>query len=105
MAGKTDIKKEWPKIKKQLLEMSQEALVLAKKGEEQIVEFSKKGKLQLDSATVKVKKESLYHKIGKAYVRSKCPGEKSATMKKLLEELKALNTAEKGLKRKIKAKK
>ena len=40
-----DFKKEWPKLKKQLQEYGQEALRLAKKGEEKAVEFTKESRL------------------------------------------------------------
>ena len=102
MTEKYDFKKEWPNMKKKLMEMSREAVKLAKKGEEELVKFSQKSKLHIDAASLGLKKEKLFYQIGKEYVRAKCPGIKTPRLAKLIEELEAVDKAEKALKREIK---
>ncbi len=100
-----DFKKEWPKTKKKLLEISQEALDLAKKGEERLLQLSQEGKLRLDAATLTLKKEKLFYLIGKEYVQAKCPSEKTAKIEKLLKELEQVEKQQKVLKAKLKVSK
>ncbi len=102
MADQYDLKKEWPKIKEKLILMSKEAVVLAKKGEEQLVTFSKQGRLHIDSTTLSLKKDRLFVQIGKAYVKSQKDGGQSAQMKKLLAELVQLEKEERAVKRRLK---
>ncbi len=83
-----DFSKNWADIKKQFINVSQEALVLAKKGEKELVRFSKTGKLHVDAATLSVRKEQLLYLIGKEYLHLDCPGEKSPKLTKLINELK-----------------
>ena len=99
---KFDFQQEWPKIKKKLVEMSQEAMVLAKKGEKELVKFSQKSKLHLDAAGLNLKKEKLFYQIGKEYVKSK-GAQENAKMKKLLEEITVVEKEERLLKRQIKS--
>lgn len=103
MTQQYDFKKEWPKIKKKLMDVSQEAVQLAKKGEEELVKFSQKSKLQVDIAALNLKKEKLYYQIGKEYVRAKCPGEKTPRLKSFVDELQKAADEEKALRRKIKS--
>jgi len=102
MTNKYDLKKEWPKIKKKLKEMSKEAAVLARKGEDELIKLSKKSKLHLDAATVALRKEKLFYEIGKEYVRAKCPAQKTAKIQKMVDELDHWEKEERALKRKIK---
>ena len=81
-----DFKQEWPKIKKELKRVSEEALKIAKRGEEEIVKFSKVGKVHIDSAALKLKQEHLFHLLGKEYAKTKFPGTHSPKMKKLIAE-------------------
>ncbi|MEW5895092.1 MAG: hypothetical protein AB1650_04985 [Candidatus Omnitrophota bacterium] len=99
---KYDFKQEWPQIKKKLIKMSQEAMVLAKKGETELVKFSQKSKLHLDAASLNLKKEKLFYQIGKEYVKSK-GAEKSMKMKTFLAEMDEVEKEERLLKRKIKS--
>ncbi|HLF17355.1 MAG TPA: hypothetical protein VI749_00470 [Candidatus Omnitrophota bacterium] len=85
-----DFKKEWEKTKKQLQKFSQEAVVLAKKGEEEVVKFSRKGKLHLDATAMSLKIERLYHDIGKEYVRSHKTKRPAAQLKKLVGDVEKL---------------
>ncbi len=82
-----DFKKEWPKTKEMLLKFSQDALELAKKGEERIVTLSQEGKKKLDATALSMKKEQIYYLIGKEYVAARCPSEKTPKIKKYLAEL------------------
>lgn len=100
-----DFKSEWPKIKKKLVNLSQEAMVLAKKGEEELVKFSHKSKLHIDATAFRLKKEKLYYRIGKEYVKTGKLKEISITMKKMLEELKDIEKGESALKKEMKAEK
>ncbi|MCK5215750.1 MAG: hypothetical protein KAR05_10410 [Candidatus Omnitrophica bacterium] len=87
MSGKYDFKKEWPKIKKQLMQYSKDALELAKKGEKELVRVSKKGKRHLDMTALNLKREHLYHLIGKEYVKAKCPGPQTPKINQLIQDL------------------
>jgi len=102
MKAKYDLKKEWPRLKKELVRVSQEAMNLAKKGEKEIVKISKKGKLHVDVTALTVKKEQLFHLIGKEYVKGKCPPAQTPKIKKLVSELNKLNREITGLRKKIK---
>ncbi len=100
----SDFLKEWPAIKKQLVTFSQEAGSLVKKGEKEIVRLSKKGKLHLDSTTLAMQKEKLFYQIGKEYVKNNCPSEPTASLKKLIEQLKSIDKKRKTVQLKIKKK-
>ncbi|OGX09081.1 MAG: hypothetical protein A2Z88_08195 [Omnitrophica WOR_2 bacterium GWA2_47_8] len=102
MPKQTNFQAEWEKVRKQLDKLSQEAIVLAKKGEKEVVRISKKGKLQLDSANQNIQKEKLYYLIGKEYVKSQCPGEPTGRLKELLSQLEATETEIKKLDGRIK---
>ncbi len=86
MGTQYDFKKEWPKIKKQLTQLSNEALDLARKGEKEIVRLSRRGKLHVDATAIAVQKERLYYLIGKEYIKAKCPGELTLKLKQLVGE-------------------
>ena len=102
MKVKYDFKKEWPKTKKKLMTLSQDALDLVKKGEEKLMQLSQEGKLRLDAGTLGLKKEQILYLIGKEYIKSKCPGDKSAKMNKLISELNGVERKIKVLNTKIK---
>ena len=99
---KRNFKKEWPKIKKQLLDFSQQAVHMAKKGEKEFVRLSHRGKLHLDSTALSLKREHLYHLIGQEYVRAKCPAKPTAKLKQLIEEVDQIEKEQKALGRQIK---
>jgi hypothetical protein len=101
MTKQYDFKQEWPKIKKKLMDVSQEAVLLAKKGEAELVKFSVKSKLHVDAAALNIKKEKLFYQVGKEYIRMKCPGEKPGKLKALINELQTVEQEEKVLKRKM----
>ena len=100
-----DLKNDWPKIKKQLLDVSQQAMELVKKGEEEVVKLTKKGKLQVDLASCSLKREQLYYQIGKEFVKAKYPGSHTEKMNTLISELTAVEKEEKALHKRIKAEK
>ena len=99
---KKDFKKEWPKIKKQLLDFSQQALHMAQKGEKEVVRLSQRGKLHLNSTALTLKKEHLYHLIGQEYIRAKCPSAPTAKLKQLVDEFNKIEKDHKALERQIK---
>lgn len=101
MTKQFDYKKEWEKTKRQLAKFSKEATEIAKKGEKELVKFSKKGKLHVDSTSVSLKKEHLYYLIGKEYCGLKNPEVPSAKLKKYLAEVKKADREQKQLKKKI----
>ena len=103
MAKKYDFKKEWPRIKKELVRVSKEAMVLAKKGEEQLVKVTKRGKLHVDDAALGLKMEHIYLQVGKEYVKSKCAETKTPKLKKLLNDLAKIEKEKQALGKKIKA--
>ena len=67
-----DFKKEWEKTKEQLVKFSKEAAIVAKKGEEELIKFSHRSKLHVDSTTASLKKEHLYYQIGKEFSKIVC---------------------------------
>ena len=96
-----DFKKEWPKLKKQLVSYSQEAVKLAKKGEEKAIQFGKESRLHLDIAALKLRQEQLFYKIGKEFVALKGKSQNSAKLNKLIEELESAGKEEKLIRKKI----
>ncbi len=102
MPDQYDLKKDWPKIKEKLVLMSKEALALAKKGEQQLVVFSKQGKLHIDSTALSLKKDRLFTRIGKTYVKDLKAGKQTEQMKRLLQELSQMEKAERMIKSQIK---
>jgi len=102
MTKEFDFKKEWGKTKKQLLEFSQEAAKVAKKGEEELVKFSQKSMVHIDATAANIHKEKLYYQIGKEYAHEMIDAEKSDKLKNLLAELKKVIAEEKALQNKIK---
>lgn len=98
-----DFKQEWPKIKKQLGKLSQEAIQIAKKGEDQLLKLSHKGKMHVDSAALALKKEHLYHLVGKAYVQNQCGCPKSTKMQKLIAEVQQIERDIKSIRKRIKS--
>jgi len=104
MEGKMpyDFKKEWEKTKKQLMKFGKEASEVAKKGEKELLEFSKKGKLHVDSTAMSLKREHLYYQIGKEYVKIKDAGPQPAKLKKLIDEMNKVDRQQRQLKGKLK---
>ena len=82
-----DFNQDWPKLKKQLMEFSQDALSLAKKGEAEVLKFSKRGKLHFDSTALQLKREHICHSIGKEYIKAQCPGPHTPELKKFITQL------------------
>jgi len=97
-----DFRKDWNKIKESLMAMSQEAKVLAKKGEQELVKFSKKSKLHIDVTSLGLKKEKLFYQIGKEYVKTRKAAQPSEKMTQMLDELAQIEKQERQLKRQIK---
>ena len=101
MPTQYDFKKEWEKTRNQLAKFSKEAVKVAKKGEKELVEFSRKGKLHVDTTAISLKKEHLYYLIGKEYAKDKASAQPTAKLTKLLNELKKADREQRVLKRKI----
>ena len=99
MAKQFDLKKEWANIKKQITKFSNDVSKVIKKGEEEILRFSKSSKRHIDSTTLSLKKEHLYYLIGKEYVSIKKPGQKTAKLKKLIVDFKKIETQQRSLKK------
>ena len=97
-----DFKKEWGRTKDQLIQFSRKAAKVAKKGEEELIKFSRQSKLHFDSTAATLKKEHLYHLIGKEYAGLKNPAKPSASLKKLVEELRTIEKEQRVIHRKIK---
>jgi len=105
MPKQYDFKKEWEKTKTQLIKFSKEAAVIAKKGEKELVKFSRKGKLHVDATSISLKKEHLYYLIGKEYVRGEGSDQPTAKLTKLVGELKKADKEQQTLKRRLKVEK
>lgn len=97
-----DFKKEWDKTKKQLVKIGQESLKVAKKGEEEFVKLSHRGKLHLDSTAASLKREQLYYLIGKEYVKAKQPEKPTPQLSQLLDDLEKVNKEQRALTNKLK---
>lgn len=92
-----DFKTEWPKIKKQLVRLSNDAMTLAKKGSEQ-------SKLHIELTALHMKKDHMYHLLGKEYMRAKCPGTPTAQLKKFIAEINKIERDMQNLQKKAKKK-
>ena len=101
MTERKDFQKEWPKIKKQLMNFSQQAMRMAKKGEKEFMRLSQRGKFHLDSTALNLKKEHFYHLIGQEYIRAKCPAKPNAKLQQLIDEVASIEKAQKTLKYQI----
>ena len=102
MDPKYDFKKEWEKTKKQLKQLSAEALQLAKKGEKELVNISRKSKWHLDSTAVTLKRDRLYFLIGKVYAQVKNNSARTKELGRLMKEMQALDKEEKDIQKKMK---
>lgn len=97
-----DFKKEWEKTRSQLAKFSREAVKVAKKGEKELIEFSRKGKMHVDTTAISLKKEHLYYLIGKEYTKENASEQPTAKLTKLLNEFNRAEREQRVLKRKIK---
>lgn len=104
MTQNYDVKQEWDKTKKQLIRFGKEVGELVRKGEDEIIALSQKGKIQIESTTTSIKKEKLYYQIGKEYVALGDQSKPSRTLKKLLDEYHKLEREQKSLSTKLKRK-
>jgi hypothetical protein len=105
MTAHYDFKKEWEKTREQLNKFSKEAVKMAKQGEKELVKFSRRSKLHVDSTALSLKKEHLYYQIGKEYASAQAPAQPTVKLTKLLGELKKADRQQQALKRKIEGKK
>ncbi|MBN3038008.1 MAG: hypothetical protein JW869_01165 [Candidatus Omnitrophica bacterium] len=66
---KIDVQKEvskiWEQTKERLKELGQSTMIMAQKGEKEVVRASKVGKYQLDIVSLNLKKENIYRQVGK----------------------------------------
>jgi len=102
MASQYDFKKEWMKTREQLSKLSKEAFAVVKKGEKELVELSRKGKIHVDTTALTLKKEHLYYMIGKEYATIQGTDKSTAKLTKLVSELKKANSQQLVLKRRLK---
>ena len=102
MSGQHDFKKDWEKTRLQLIKFSQEAAKIAKKGEEEIVKFSRQSKLRVDVTAMSLKREKLYYLIGKEYAYTKNPEVATPKLAKFVAELKRVDKKQLVLKNKLK---
>ncbi len=102
MPKEHDFSKDWEKAKKQLNQLSKEAVVLAKKGEQEFMKFSHRGKLHLESTSIDLKREQLYYLIGKEYVKANAPAQPTEAITKLLGELEKINKEQKTVRAELK---
>lgn len=102
MPKEHDFQKDWEKAKKQLNQFSQEAMVLAKKGEQEFLKLSHRGKLHMDSTAIDLKREQLYYLIGKEYVNAGASAQPTAAMAKLLDEMEKIGKKQKVVRSELK---
>ena len=103
MPKEHDFKKDWQKTRQQLTQFSKEALILAKKGEQEFIKFSHRGKLYLDSTAIDLKREQLYYLIGKEYVNAQAPAQPTTAMAKLLDDIARIDKEQKALRSELKS--
>ncbi len=87
MRKQYDFKEEWEKTKKQLSGISKGTMKLANKG-----------KLHMDVAALNLKKEHLYHLIGKEYVSLTNPIVPSEKLNEYLREFRKVEKEQQALK-------
>lgn len=104
MSTQYDFKKEWEKTRIQLAKFNKEAFKVAKRGEKELIAFSKRSKLHIDATAISLKKEHLYYLIGKEYAKENIPTQPTAKLTKLVNELKKAEKDQGILNRKLKAK-
>lgn len=102
MVKEHDFKKDWEKARKQLDLISKEAIVLAKKGEQEFIKLSHRGKLHLSSTAIDLKREQLYYLLGKEYVKAKAPAQPTSAMTKWLEDLERIDKEQKTVRNELK---
>ncbi|TRZ48970.1 MAG: hypothetical protein D4S01_09440 [Dehalococcoidia bacterium] len=107
MKKKIDIQKEvakiWQEAKYNLKELGQKTMLLAQRGEKEVVRASKTGKLQLDIVSLNLKKENIFRQAGKkVYEMHSKKGEiASAKLSSLFNQADKLNQEIKAKKAKI----
>ncbi|MFH1622173.1 MAG: hypothetical protein ABIA97_03535 [Candidatus Omnitrophota bacterium] len=62
---KKDFEKMWQNTKEQVYKLSKEAMDLLQKGEKEVTKASGKAKVNFETALLKLKREQLFHVIGK----------------------------------------
>lgn len=102
MAQKYDVRTEWEKTKQQLVKFGKEASELVKKGEVELIKFTKQSKIQIDATAASLRKEKLYYQIGKEYIKLKDVTTPSSQLKKLVDEYKSVEQEQKTLQTKLK---
>lgn len=102
MENQYDFKKEWESTKQVLMKFSKEAVTMAKKGEEELVKFSKKANLYVNAKSMDLQKEKLIYQIGREYVKSLNEPTKPNSLDKIVKELNVLEKKSEALKQKIK---
>ena len=102
MSKQYDFKGEWEKTRERLTKFSKDALEVAKKGEKELVKFSRLGKLQVDAPAVGLKSDQLYYLAGRAHVQASTPEKPTPAIAKLLDELKAVEGQQKAIRTKLK---
>jgi len=63
-----DIKRIWVRTQKQLKALGKEAVVLAHKGEQEVVRAAKMGRIQIDVLNIKRKQDRIHQEIGRRIV-------------------------------------
>lgn len=101
MPKKHDFQQDWGKAREQIAHLGKEAMVLAKQGEKELVKFSRRSKLQLDSTAMDLKREQLYYLIGKEYVRANAPEKPTEALSKFLGETEKINKEQEKLRVKL----
>ena len=102
MTEQHDFKSEWQKRRDQLSQLSKEALQVAKRGEKELFELSRKTKIHVDSTALSLKKERLYYLIGKEYAAVQGTNKSTAKLIKFVDELNKANKQQLVLKRRLK---
>lgn len=101
MTEQNELKNEWKKRREQLSKLSKEALLVAKRGEKELIELSRKTRIHVDSTALTLKKEHLYYLIGKEYADIQGTNKSTAKLTKLVGELTKANKLQLALKRRL----
>ena len=99
-----DFQKAWDETKKEAARLSKDISLWAKKGEKELVKLSGQAKIGFDIMGLKVKKEQLLHSLGRGYYETQIGKKMNVSLKKMVDEVKAIDKQISTDKRLLKAK-
>lgn len=74
-----EFQKVWEDAKREATRLSKDINIWVKKGEKELVKFSGQAKINFEIVSSRVKKEKLFHEIGKDYYSTAASGKTTST--------------------------